>query len=201
MAAVWQTGMPTSDGSIKGSSSTHLHATNPDTQRPASRLVALLPLTFLFIWGRVHPILPRPHLQVQHARLLELPGQVFHQNEVFLAGRVGRGARGRRLDGGGCGYQVSNKFGRGRYRCLGVTPPTRNHEGGTRTRSERPGSAPLPGQREERVTEGPLDMSILFRAIELHMEDVTVVRGGESSHFLSSAIAFIFSMLTNISSL
>ena len=44
-------------------------------------------------------------------------------------------------------------------------------------------------------------MSILFRAIELHMEDVTVVRGGESSHFLSSAIAFIFSMLTNISSL
>ena len=31
---------------------------------------------------------------------------------------------------------------------------------------------------EERVTKGPLYMNILFHTIKLHMEDVTVVRGG-----------------------
>ena len=116
----------------KGSSPTHLHATNPDTQRPACRPVTFLPLTLFLRWRRVHPILPRPHLKVQHARLLELSGQVFHQNEVVLARGGGRSACRGSLGGEGRRYQVSGKFTRGRCRHLQVTPSTRNSEGETR---------------------------------------------------------------------
>ena len=78
---------------------------------------------------------------------------------------------------------MCGELARGRYWCLRVRPPTgdskggaRGNDGDTRTRTEGAGSAPLPGQREERATKGLLNMNIVLCAIKFHMEDISLLR-------------------------
>lgn len=59
--------------------STDLQTTDSDPEGAAGGFVAFLGLAFLLLRSCVHSILPRAHLQIEHARVLVLASQVLHQ--------------------------------------------------------------------------------------------------------------------------
>lgn len=65
----------------------HLHATDPDAQRGRRALLALAHLPGSLLGGRVVAVLPGAHLQVQHARALEVVHHVLQQQELCARSR------------------------------------------------------------------------------------------------------------------
>lgn len=72
-------GLPNRLAAAPGS---HLHATDPDAQCGRRALLALAHLPGSLLGGRVVAMLPGAHLQVQHARALEVVHHVLQQEEL-----------------------------------------------------------------------------------------------------------------------
>ena len=66
-----------------GPSATHLHAADAHTQAGCGALCALRHVAGLLLLGRVVPVLPGPHLQVQDTGVLVLGHNVLQQEEPW----------------------------------------------------------------------------------------------------------------------